>query len=283
MQPSYHRPKDLSVALDLLAQDHLRIAAGCTDIFPATERKTLQGPTMDITGIDALRGITADESRDIRIGATTTWAELIRAPLPAAFDGLKAAARDVGARQIQNQATLAGNLCNASPAADGVPPLMTLDAQVEVQSTKGKRSLALTDFLQGPRKTALQAGEMVTAITIPAPALVGTSHFLKLGARDYLVISIAMTAARIVQNNGIVTQAALAIGSCGPTAVRLSEAEHALIGRPLNANLITDAAVSAAIAPIDDMRADATYRQTAAAELMRRTVSELAAKSRAAA
>lgn len=273
----YHRPKELSEALDLLAASPLCVAAGCTDLFPATEHKTLQGNVLDITGIAQLSGITKDAVGHLRIGATTTWTDVIRAPLPPAFDGLKRAARDVGARQIQNQGTLAGNLCNASPAADGVPPLLTLDARVEVQSASGARQIALSDFIQGPRKTALEAGEMVTAIVVPPSGQSGTAHFRKLGARDYLVISITMTAARLVMTDGIVQDIALAIGSCGPTAVRLHAVEADMIGRPLDPDLITDEAVSRAIAPIDDMRADAGYRRISAAELLRRTVAELSA------
>ena len=141
----------------------------------------------------------------------------------------------------------------------------------------------MSDFIHGPRKTDLRQGEMVTAIMIPKSALSGTGHFRKLGARDYLVISIAMTAARIVLKDGIVVDAALAIGSCGPTSVRLKEIETQMIGRPLDISLISDAAVAAAISPIDDIRADAGYRKVSAAELMRRTVIELVAQQEVAA
>jgi len=277
MTSHYFRPKELSEALDLLAAAPLCVAAGCTDLFPATERKTLQGDVLDITSIAQLRGFSHDAGGDLRIGATTTWADIIRYPLPPAFDGLKRAAREVGARQIQNQGTLAGNLCNASPAADGVPPLLTLDAQVEVQSAGGTRQIALSDFIQGPRKTALGAGEMVTTVIVPPAGQSGIGHFRKLGARDYLVISIAMTAARMVVTDGIVQDIALAIGSCGPTAVRLRAIEADMTGRPLDPSLITDEAVAKAIAPIDDMRADAGYRRISAAELLRRTVADLSA------
>lgn len=276
MTAPYHRPKELSTALNLLAAGDLRIAAGCTDLFPATDHKTLQGAVLDITGIPELRGISKAENGGIRIGATTTWADVINAPLPPAFDGLKCAAREVGARQIQNQATIAGNLCNASPAADGVPPLLTLDARVEVQSASGLREMALEDFILRPRKVDLKTSELVTAVIIPQSAIQGCAHFQKLGARDYLVISIAMTAARMVVEDGIVTDAALSVGSCGPVAVRLKAIETRIIGRPLDISLITDADVAAAIAPIDDMRADASYRASSAAEMMRRTIASLA-------
>ncbi|GFE51092.1 xanthine dehydrogenase [Roseobacter cerasinus] len=267
----YQRPDTLSDALSLLASGGWQVAAGCTDIFPATQRKVLDGPTLDITGIADLRGITRTD-KGLRIGATTTWTDIIKADLPAAFDGLKLAAREVGAMQIQNRGTLAGNLCNASPAADGVPPLLVLDAQVEISSPEGVQTLPLAAFITGPRQTALAPTDLVSAIHIPVASMDGRSHFLKLGARKYLVISVAMTAARIVVTDGVVTQAALAVGSCGPVATRLPEVEAQLIGQPVDASLVTDAAVARAIAPIDDIRADATYRTEGAAELLRRTV-----------
>ncbi len=271
----YERPDSLAEALDLLAEPGFRVAAGCTDLLPATERKVLPGPVLDITGIASLRGIDVGES-GVRIGATTTWSDIVRADLPPAFDGLKLAAREVGASQIQNRGTIAGNLCNASPAADGVPPLLTLDAEVEVQSAGGSRRLPLAAFFTGPRQTALASDEMVTAVHVPVTAMSGESHFLKLGARRYLVISIAMTAARLRLEDGIVAEAALAVGACGPVATRLDEAEAALVGRPLDPALIMDEMVTGAISPIEDIRADADYRRKAAAELLRRTVAGLA-------
>lgn len=278
--PYYLRPATLDAALEALASRPLQIAAGCTDLFPATEHKALQGDILDITGIPALRGITRTDE-GMRIGATTTWSDLSQASLPPAFAGLQLAAREVGALQIQNRGTIAGNLCNASPAADGVPPLLTLDAEVELQSASGTRRLPLQSFIIGPRQTALASQEMITALHIPEAALSGDGHFLKLGARKYLVISIAMTAARIAVVDGIVTQAALAIGSCGPVATRLPQVEAQMLGQPLDPDAVTDAMVAAALNPIADIRADAPYRATSAAELMRRTLRALANTERA--
>ncbi|MEL6640721.1 MAG: FAD binding domain-containing protein [Pseudomonadota bacterium] len=270
----YQRPDTLEDALAILAAGDCRIAAGCTDLFPATTRKVLQGAMLDITAISNLRGIT-HTPEGLRIGATTTWTDIIKADLPPCLDGLKLAAREVGATQIQNRGTLAGNLCNASPAADGVPPLLTLDAEVDVSSRQASRRLPLAVFLKGPRQVALATDEMVTAIHIPRSALHGQGHFLKLGARKYLVISIAMTAARITVEDGIVTQAALALGSCGPVATRLPAIEHAMVGRPLDPKVITESDVAETISPIDDIRAKAEYRTAGATELLRRTIGGL--------
>ncbi len=270
----YHRPDTLADALALLSDTPLRIAAGCTDLFPATERKALPSPVLDITGIADLRGIKRGPD-GVTIGATTTWRDIIDCDLPPAFDGLKLAAREVGARQIQARGTIAGNLCNASPAADGVPPLLTLDAEVEMQSAAGARRLPLSLFLTGPRATAWAPDEILTRIHIPAHASDGEGFFLKLGARKYLVISIAMTAARIVLEDRIVKWAALAIGACSPVAIRLPEAETALTGAPLDPMRITDAMIADHLSPIDDMRADAAYRRRTALELVRRTLTPL--------
>jgi len=270
----YHRPDTLDEVLAHLAHGAPRVAAGCTDLFPATERKVLPGPIVDISKIAGLRGVRIGPD-GVTLGATTTWADLIAADLPPAFDGLKLAAREVGARQIQARGTVAGNLCNASPAADGVPPLLTLDAEVTLQSTRGARRLGLSEFLTGPRQTARAADELLTDIHIPAEATDGTGTFLKLGARSYLVISIAMTAARVRIEDGIVQSAALAIGACSPVATRLPEAEAALIGTPLDPMRITQNMVAPHLAPIDDMRADAGYRRDTALDLLRRTLAPL--------
>ncbi len=190
----YLRPATLDDALALLAEPGRRVLAGGTDVFPALGEKPVTVPFVDVSRIDALRHIEIG-AHDVRIGGGVTWSELIRHPLPSAFDGLKAAAREVGSVQIQNTGTIAGNLCNASPAADGVPPLLALDAEVEVASRAGgSRRLPLSQFITGYRQTALAPGEIVTAMIVPR-AMDGPSCFLKLGARRYLVISIAMVAA----------------------------------------------------------------------------------------
>src|SRR5436190_3828987 len=148
----YLRPHHLEEALAALARPHTVLAGG-TDFYPARVGRTTDEDVLDIGGIAALRGITAG-GQGWRIGATTTWSELIEADLPPLFDGLKQAAREVGGRQIQNAGTLAGNICNASPAADGVPGLLALDAEVEIAAAASRR-LPLRQFITGVRCTAL--------------------------------------------------------------------------------------------------------------------------------
>ena len=273
---TYFRPSRLQDALSIRAAHAggLCVAAGCTDLFPATERKILPGSVLDITEVDGLRGLQTT-SEGIRIGAGTTWREIFRAELPPACRALQQAAAQVGARQIQNRGTLGGNLCNASPAADGVPPLLCLNAQVELQSLRGTRMVPLADFLHGVRETDLADDELMTAVLIPASALTGTSVFSKLGARSYLVISIVMVAARLAIEDGRVTDAALSVGACNAVAVRLPQIEAAIIGKKPDATLVTDALVEAAISPISDIRADSAYRRRAAVRVMRGAVSDL--------
>src|SRR6202035_3905975 len=126
----------------------------------------------------------------IRIGGLTTWTEIVRTPMPRCFDALKSAAREIGGIQIQNRGTVAGNLCNASPAADSVPPLLALDAEVELVSAAGPRRMPLAEFIVGNRKTARQPNEILSQILVPRTVENAASTFLKLGARRYLVISI---------------------------------------------------------------------------------------------
>lgn len=269
----YAKPTTVDEALALLGEDRWRILAGGTDFYPAQGAKPFRDNVLDINGLAELRGI-AETHDHWRIGARTTWTDIVRHPLPAAFDALKSAAREVGSVQIQNVASVAGNLCNASPAADGVPALLTLDADVELRSAKAIRHLPLGAFILGNRRTALQPGEMVTAIRVPKRSAIGASAFVKLGARRYLVISIAMAAARLVVENGVVVDAAIAVGSCSAVARRLAGVEAALRGRPVDAAL-AEAVLSAPIdelSPIADVRGSAEYREQAAREIVARAV-----------
>jgi CO/xanthine dehydrogenase FAD-binding subunit len=275
----YAQPTSLDEAVSLLAGGGWTVLAGGTDVYPALGEDPVTQPLLDVSRIEALRGITHRPDGAIRIGALTTWTDIVRADLPPAFDALKQAAREVGSVQIQNRATIAGNLCNASPAADGVPPLLALDAQVELTGANGNRLVALKDFIKGNRQTVRARDELVTAIHIPASAVDGQSAFFKLGSRRYLVISIAMVAARLVANeDGIVTDAAVAVGACSAVAQRLPKLEAALVGQTLQiAGDVADAGHLDVLTPIDDVRAPAAYRMDAALEGVRRALTAAAA------
>lgn len=273
----YLRPTKLQEACAALAERRLTVLAGGTDHFAIRVGERRDEDILDLTGLSALRGI-REEKSGWRIGATTTWTDLLEAGLPPAFDALKLAAREVGGLQVQNAATLAGNLCNASPAADGVPPLLALEASVELCSSRGTRTLPLDQFILGPRRTALQAGELLTAILVPSPDAGARSHFIKLGARKYLLISIAMAAVVLSIKKNKVAKVRIAVGSCSPAACRLRELEDALVGVPVSkVDSFPGKEHLATLKPIDDVRASAEYRQDAALTLVRRALKEAAA------
>lgn len=268
----YAKPRSLEEALDLLASGDWQIMAGATDLYPGHVGRPFSRAMLDINGIAALHGIAA-EAGHLVLGARTSWSAVARADLPPAFAALQQAAREVGSLQIQNAGTVGGNLCNASPAADGVPPLLVLDAEVELRSAAGLRRLPLSQFVLANRRTALLPGELLTAVRIPRDAA-GVSAFHKLGARRYLVISIAMAAARIrLAEDGSIAEAAVAVGACSPAARRLSTLEAALAGLPARElGAVLAECPMPEISPIDDVRGSAAYRREAAREIVSRAV-----------
>lgn len=272
----YLAPTSASEALSFL-HDVItpRVVAGCTDFFPNQPLGVRAQPVLDVTRIEGFRGIT-ETADGWRIGAATPWADIARADLPPAFDTLRLAAREVGSIQIQNRGTIAGNICNASPAADGMPPLLALDAQVEVASHRaGTRTVPLDRFVTGVRKTDLATDELVTAILVPPIAATANSAFLKLGSRSHLVISIAMVAAVVRVADKRIVEARIAVGSCAPTAVRMRALEAQLTGMTAGRIATMDFAAGgllAALNPISDVRGTAGYRLDAAAEMCRRSI-----------
>jgi CO/xanthine dehydrogenase FAD-binding subunit len=278
----YGRPEELGQALRWLAARRPAIIAGGTDFHPARVGRPPEGEILDLSRLAALRGIAADGS-GWRIGALTTWTDVARASLPPLFDALAQAAVEVGGPQVQNRGTVGGNLCNASPAADGVPALLALDASVELASLRGTRTLPLADFVLGPRRTALAPDELLVAIRVPQRGPSARSRFVKLGHRRYLVISIAMVAAALdVDETGRIAWAGVAVGACSAAARRLPALEAALLGSPraaladTAARALRDPAALGPLAPIDDVRGTARYRLDAAGTLVARALGGLA-------
>ena len=278
---AFLRPASLGEALVALAADGPGgapwvIVAGATDHYPARVGRAPVEDVLDVTAIARLRGIGPVDG-GWRIGARATWTDLVETPLPSLFDGLKAAALAVGGLQIQARGTVVGNVCNASPAADGMPNLMALDAQVELVSRGGARIVPIGDFVTGNRRTARRADELVTGLFVPAPLPGATlsSAFEKLGSRAYLVISIAMVAAVIeAGSDGRIARARIAVGACSEVAQRLPELEAALAGAPATSASagIAMAAHVAALSPIDDVRGSAAYRRDVALTLVQRAL-----------
>jgi len=268
------RPTTLEEAVHALAESRGAILSGGTYFFPALVDRPMTSPVIDISSVAEIKGIRTTEEH-IHIGGRTTWSEIVAAPLPRGFAGLKAAALEVGGKQIQNLGTIAGNLCNASPAADGVPALLALDAEVMLASIAGTRSVPLDEFLVGNRKTMRRPEEILISITIPRRLETSASTFRKLGSRRYLVISIAMVAANLLTDrSGRITEALIAVGACSARAMRLPLLERDLTGeiaRPDIGHAVTSEHLLSLL-PIDDVRATSAYRREAAQVLVRRAL-----------
>jgi CO/xanthine dehydrogenase FAD-binding subunit len=277
-QALYLRPARLDDALRALAERRCSVLAGGTAFYSTSPANLSCEHVLDISAIRDAGAITR-KAGYWRIPMLVTWSDLIATEgLPAQFDGLKAAARQVGSVQIRNVATICGNLCNASSAADGMPNFLALDALVELQSVRGKRHLPVADFVSGDRRTMRGADELVTALIIPETDSRCHSGFLKLGARRYLAVSVVAVGAVVELNSDLrIAAARLAVGACGPVAQRLPGLERYLLGRKLRstlADLVTDWHV-ASLTPTDDVRATAAYRRDVVLTLLRRLLAEL--------
>jgi len=282
------RPVELGEALRQLRSGGWTVLAGGTDLYPGWVGRPVDDAVLDISGLETLRGVSTEQTpagQSLRIGALTTWSELARATLPRALDALAMAAREVGGIQIQNRGTVGGNLCNASPAADGVPALLALDATVELASSAGVRRLAVGEYVLGSRRTARRADELLTAVVVPCAGPRARSLFLKLGHRRYLVISIAMAGIALEADaQGRIERCAVAVGACSPAARRLTQLEERVRGmaaRDLARDaqaLLDDSALAplSPLSPIDDLRGTARYRRAAVSRLIARGLAELA-------
>jgi N-methylhydantoinase B len=282
MSAAYHRPATLDQALAIRAAHEVEVMAGGTDVYPAYAARAGWGDRrhrdiLDISALRDLRGI-AEETGHWRIGALTTWTDILHADLPPLFAGLKRAAREVGGAQIQNRGTIAGNIATASPAGDGMPNLMALDAEVELSSLTGRRVIPASDFIASYRRTICRPDEIATAILVPKRSNATRGHFLKLGARKYLVISIVMVAGMIETDaQERIAAARLVVGACSAIPQRLWSLEVNLLGQPsVTAADRVVASHLAHLTPIDDIRGSAAYRRAAALALTRDLLRDLA-------
>jgi CO/xanthine dehydrogenase FAD-binding subunit len=289
--PKYERPTSLLSALSLLKQGFLPIAGG-TDYYPGKVGKPLVDNLLDLSAIADFEMVGKPANAEISLSALTTWrhcqSDFTSGKLPVWCAALAQSAKDVGGWQVQNRGTLGGNLCNASPAADGVVALLALGAKVmlvgvspESASTGFRtRTLDLAGFVLGNRLTAKQPDELLTQICLPEHSTNARSVFLKLGHRKYLVISIVMVGLLLdFDAKGQVTTCRIAIGSCAKAALRVTMLENQIIGyqrkevmKIVTANI---AEVVSAIQPIDDVRGTSQYRKSAAQELVLRAFAEV--------
>ena len=268
MWNEYITPASLPEALTLLAEkrEKARLVAGATDLMLELERGVRKGieAIVDITRLPDLDQITPDESGTIHIGPLVTHNAAAASKLlrERAFP-LVSAAWQVGAPQIRNRATVAGNLVTASPANDAITPLMALGACVTLASTSGKRRVPLHEFYTGVRRTVLQPDEMLVEIDFPALKGNQRGTFLKLGLRRAQAISLVNVAIVLDLGPATVKSAVITLGAVAPTIIHASEAESYLAGKELSEQTIQRAAELAAQAsrPIDDIRGSAAYRK----------------------
>lgn len=210
----------------------------------------------------------------IRIGAAATHAELLRHPLiPAHFPVLAQALQTLGSPLIRNMGTMGGNICTASPAGDTLPPLYTLQAEVEISCRNTIRILPIGEFITGPGVTQLQKGEILTGIVVKKPVEFNIHHFEKVGQRKSMACAVASMAALLkVSPAGVIEMAQLAWGSVGPAVVTAAAVEAVLIGEKLTQETLSAAAgeIRRIVTPIDDVRATADYRRTVSGNLLLR-------------
>ncbi len=276
----FTRPRNVSEALAALAHDGCVVpVAGGTNIMVNLKRAPLDADlVVDLSGVEELKSISVNNGR-VRLGAGVSFAHLLDWHPGAAIEGLMHPMCVAFAGPlIRNLATVGGNVCDASAAADISPPLLALDAAVELQSAAhGRRTLPLSEFFQGVRRTARRPDELLTAIEFPQPAEDERWFYYKLGKRKADAISIVSIAITLRVEQGKVEQARIALGAVAPVAMRAPEAESLLQGESLDETVINAAAVVAAreSRPIDDFRATGAYRRQMVEALVKRGLTEI--------
>ena len=287
----FHSPASLADAVRLLAESGARPLGGGTDlIVQMGSGRAAPQSIVDLKRVDGLAGVRRTADGGFAIGAATPCTALkADAALSAAWPGVVEGANLIGSVQVRNRATLAGNLCNASPAADSVPAMIAAGARCRVVGPEGEREVAVADIPLAPGRTSLKPGEIVAEILLPAQGAAAADAYLRLTPRTEMDIAVVGVGAWIALGaDGTCTGARVALGAVAPTAVLVEAAGAALVGRQLVGPGLDEAALAAmseacrgAARPIDDKRGTADYRIAMAGVLARRAV--LKAAERAAA
>ncbi len=254
--------------------------AGGTNLMVNMKRAPLDAElVVDLSRIESLQSI-AGENGTVSLGSGVTFADLLEWRPGGAFEALmRPMAAAFAGPLIRNLATLGGNICDASPAADLSPPLLALDAKVKLErSGGGSRVLPLEEFFQGVRRTARGPDELLTSIELPRPDPADQAFYYKLGKRKADAISIVSIAILLRRKSDKVEHVRIALGAVAPVAMRAHEAEAELLGNELTGHTITAAAAAAAaeVSPIDDFRATADYRRQMVDVLVRRGLEQIA-------
>lgn len=261
----------------------MKIIAGGTDLMVLMNAHMLDAADfLDIWRVEDLRGID-DEGGTLRIGALTTYTQLIKAELiqrhaPALVD----ASRTIGAIQIQNRGTIGGNIVNASPAGDGLPVLAAYDAEVEIGSSRGLRRIPFDAFYTGYRRTVLEPDELVVAVRIPKLKDGERDFYWKVGTRRAQAISKTVMAAKARIDDGRVSSISIAVGSVAPTVVRAPQTERLLTAATLTPALVEQARrmIAEEITPITDLRSTEHYRRTVTGNVLVKFLRQLKSASK---
>jgi xanthine dehydrogenase small subunit len=268
----YARPRSVDEAIALrAAHPDWMVLAGGTDLMVNAPRKDEPAGILDLWRVPGLGGIARTDA-GIAIGAGTTYREIGEHPdVAMVLTPLALASREVGALQIQARATIGGNIGTSSPVGDGLPPLLALDAELELGSPRGRRRVPYRVFCTGYRTTALAADELIVAVHVPTPAAGTVLRWRKIGTRRAQSISKVMGAAAIVLDGGVVVDARVALGAVADRPIRIAAVEDAVRGHALGpAADAARAALAGVITPITDVRSTASYRLDAAANLVSR-------------
>jgi CO/xanthine dehydrogenase FAD-binding subunit len=276
---AYHRPLSIEAALGLMAPHGARPLAGGTDLVPQLREGRREAThVVDIKQIAALTQIEAQPDGGIVIGAAASATSIAHHPhVVRYFPAVASACRLIGSWQIQNRASLGGNVCNAAPSADGVPPLICLGAMARVASRQGQRAVPVDGLFAGPGKTTLGHGEILVSLHLPAPAPRSAAAYLRFTPRREMDIAIAGAGAWVqLDTDGKFAAARIALASVAPTPFRPAPAEQALIGQAPSKALVERVALIAAQActPISDTRGSADYRRHLVAVLTRRALAD---------
>lgn len=285
----YVAPATVDEAVAVLKQhgQSARVLAGGTDlIVQERERRRNVGVMVDVKGIPELTQVTIGADGSLKVGAAASCASLYRNPeVQKRFPALIDSASLIGGIQIQSRASLGGNLCNSSPAADSIPTLIALGATCEIAGPAGRRSVPVEDFCTAPGRNVLGDGEMLVALTFPAPAANSGAAFERFIPRNEMDIAVANAAASITlsADGSKFESARIAIGAVAPTPLFVKAAGDALAGQPVNADTIDRAAEAAraAATPITDMRGSTEQRKHLAAVLTRRVINKAIERAKA--
>jgi CO/xanthine dehydrogenase FAD-binding subunit len=279
-QPTVYSPRTVAETFHVLADrgEAIKVIAGGTDVMVLMNARLLDAKEfLDIWQLDELRVI-ADEGSTLRLGSLTTYTQLIRSALVQRHaPALVAASRTIGAIQIQNRGTLGGNIVNASPAGDTLPVLAAFDAEIEIGSSRGTRTVSLNDFYTGYRRTVLAPDELVVAVKLPKLEPGERDFFYKVGTRRAQAISKVVMAARARIGGAIIESIKIAVGSVAPTVIRVRDTEALLTGSSISEGVIGRArdAVVREIKPITDVRSTDHYRRVVTANLVGRMLRDL--------